>query len=164
MAEDLSDEFEEDIEDTLKGKYLTFVVGKEVYGIEIVYVVEIIAKQEITEVPELPIYVKGFINLRGNIIPVIDIRLKFKKPPADYNDRTCIIVISINDISVGLIVDSVADVISIADEAIAPPPDRKTGFHNRYIKGIGKVENEVKLLIECEMLFTEEEVENLSNI
>lgn len=155
---------EEELEDTQKGKYLTFSSGKEDYGIEISYVTEIIGIQSITEVPELPDYVKGIINLRGKIIPVIDVRLRFKKPAVNYNDRTCIVVIDISDVSVGMIVDTVAEVISIPENNIVPPPDGKTGFHNRYIKGIGKVGNEVKLLLDCEKLLTYEEVESLANI
>lgn len=153
-----------ELEDTLKGKYLTFAVEKENYGIEICFVTEIIGIQAITQVPELPDYVKGFINLRGKIIPVIDLRLRFIKPPADYSDRTCIIVIEICEISVGLIVDTVADVVSIADDCIVPSPDRKIGFTNKYIKGVGKVHDEVKLLIDCDKLFSSEVVEALSGI
>ena len=155
MAEFL-DEALETSEDTQKGKFLTFSVGKESYGIEIKFVKEIIGIQEITEVPELADYVKGIINLRGKIIPVIDVRLRFKKQAKDYNDRTCIVVIDIKEIYVGLIVDNVADVISIDDSNIVPPPDTKTGFHNRYVRGIGKVGDEVKLLLDCEKLINEE--------
>ncbi|GAE87691.1 chemotaxis protein CheW [Acetivibrio straminisolvens] len=151
-------------EDTQKGKYLTFLIGKEVYGIEIKYVTEIIGIQQITEVPELPEYIKGIINLRGKIIPVLDVRLRFKKEPMEYNDRTCIVVVDINDVSVGLIVDSVAEVISIPEENIVPPPEANTGFSNRYIKEIGKVGDEVKLLLDCNKLLNDEECENLLNI
>ena len=168
MAENVSYELDEDdveeTEDTLEGKYLTFSVGKEDYGIAISYVIEIIGRQEITDVPELPNYVKGFINLRGKIIPVIDVRLKFKMSPVDYNDRTCIVVIAINETYIGLIVETISDVISIPEQTIVPPPDKKTGFNNRYIKGIGKVDNDVKLLIDCDKLFMDEEMEVLSNI
>ena len=80
----------------------------------------------------------------------------------DYNDRTCIVVIDIHDISIGLIVDHVAEVLVISPENIVPPPTVKTGFHNRYIKGIGKVGSEVKLLLDCEKLLNDDEVENLS--
>lgn len=151
-------------EDTQKGKFLTFILGKEVYGIEIRYVTEIIGIQPITEVPEVPSYVKGIINLRGKIIPVIDVRLKFKKTAVDYNDRTCVIVVDIQNVSIGLIVDNVAEVTSISDEGIVKPPDAKTGFHNQYIKGIGKVGNEVKLLLDCEKLLSNEELETLDGI
>jgi purine-binding chemotaxis protein CheW len=155
---------EERQKDTQKGKYLTFSVGKEEYGIEIKFVTEITGMQEITEVPELPKHVKGLINLRGKIIPVIDVRLRFKMPAIDYNDRTCIIIIDICDVVVGLIVDSVDEVTSIGDHEISSPPNEKTGFHNRYIKGIGKIQNHVRLLLDCEKLFTEEEVEALVSI
>jgi len=83
-------------ENTQKDKYLTFLLGEETYAIEIKYVTEIIGIQPITQVPELPSYIKGIINLRGRIIPVMDVRLRFKKPPVEYNDRTCIIVIDID--------------------------------------------------------------------
>src|SRR5665647_3006394 len=139
MAEVL-DEAMETSEDTQKGKFLTFSIGKESYGIEIKFVTEIIGMQDITEVPELPNYVKGIINLRGKIIPVIDVRLRFRKETKEYNDRTCIVVIDIKEISVGLIVDNVAEVIKIDDSNIVPPPDIKTGFHNRYVRAIGKIE------------------------
>ena len=148
-------------EDTQKGRFLTFVLGKETYGIEIKYVTEIIGIQAITEIPELPEYVKGIINLRGKIIPVMDVRLRFKKEPREYNDRTCVIVIDINEISIGLIVDSVSEVLTIPEHGIVEPPKMNTGFNNRYIKNIGKVGNEVKLLLDCEKLLTEDELEDL---
>ena len=149
-------------EDTQKDKFLTFSLGKEDYGIEIRYVTEIIGIQAVTEVPELPDYVKGIINLRGKIIPVMDVRIRFKKPPVDYNDRTCIIVVDIGNISVGLIVDMVSEVLSIAEQNIVPPPDMKTGFNSKFIKGIGKVDNEVKLILDCDKLLSNEEIENIA--
>jgi len=149
-------------EDTQKGRFLTFSLGNESYGIEIKYVTEIIGIQTITEIPELPEYVKGVINLRGKIIPVMDVRLRFKKEAKEYNDRTCVIVIDINDISIGLIVDSVSEVLTIPEEDIVEPPKMNKSFSNRYIKNIGKVENGVKLLLDCEKLLTEDELEDLS--
>lgn len=163
MAEVL-DEIMETAEDTQKGKFLTFSVGREAYGIEIKFVTEIIGIQDITEVPELPSYVKGIINLRGKIIPVIDVRLRFKKESKEYNDRTCIVVINIKETSVGLIVDNVAEVISIDDSNIVPPPQIKIGFHNRYVRGIGKVGNEVKLLLDCDKLLNDEELDKITEI
>ncbi|MEN6350401.1 MAG: chemotaxis protein CheW [Syntrophomonas sp.] len=145
-------------EDTQKGKFLTFMIGRTEYGIEIRFVTEIIGGiQAITTVPEVPGYVKGIINLRGKIIPVIDVNLRFKKQAKEYNDRTCIIVIDIEHLSVGLIVDNVAEVLSIADENIVPPPAAWAGFHNGYIKGIGKVGTEVKLLLDCDKLLSDED-------
>lgn len=149
------------LEDTQKGKYLTFYIEEENYGIEISYVTEIIGIQEITQVPELPDFLKGIINLRGKIIPVMDVRLRFKKQPIEYDNRTCIIVIDIKGISIGLIVDAVSEVLAIEEGSIVPPPDVKTGFNNRYIKGIGKVEDEVKLLLDCQKILAEEEINQL---
>ncbi len=164
LKQDTRLDFEETAEDTQRGKYLTFAIGNETYGIEIRYVTEIIGIQPITEVPEVPEYVKGIINLRGKIIPVIDVRLKFRKDAIPYDDRTCIIVIALDTIIVGLIVDNVAEVLSIEDDHIVPPPDARTGFQNRYIKGIGNVDNNVKLLLDCELLLTDDEVEKIEAI
>ncbi len=149
-------------EDTQKDRFLTFSLGKESYGIEIKYVIEIIGIQSITEIPELPEYVRGIINLRGKIIPVLDVRLRFKKEPKDYNDRTCVIVVDINEVSIGLIVDRVAEVITISEEDTVEPPQTNHGLNNRYIKKIGKIGSEVKLLLDCEKLLTENELEDLS--
>lgn len=163
MSETQIQDVLEQEEDTQKGKFLTFSLGKESYGIEIKYVTEIIGIQVITEVPELPEYVKGIINLRGKIIPVMDVRLRFKKQPKEYNDRTCVIVIDIRDVSIGLIVDSVSEVLSIRDKDIVSPPEiSKAG--NKYIKAVGKVGIDVKLLLDCEMLLKDEEAEILSEI
>lgn len=151
-------------EDTQKGKFLTFTLGNEAYGLEIKYVTEIIGVQEITEIPELPQYIKGIINLRGMIIPVMDVRLRFRKPFQEYNDRTCIIVVDIQDISVGLIVDTVSEVIAIEDQEIVSPPDLNKGCNNQYIRGIGKVGNEVKLLLDCNKLLNENEIQNLESM
>jgi purine-binding chemotaxis protein CheW len=161
MAESVMQEMLEE-EDTQKGKFLTFSIGSEFYGIEIKYVTEIIGIQAITEVPELPEYIRGIINLRGKIIPVMDVRLRFKKPSKDYNDRTCVIVIDMRDVSIGLIVDSVSEVISIADNDIVPPPDVSRNG-NKYIKGIGKVGNDVKLLLDCDKLLNEDEVNKIED-
>ncbi|MFA5636458.1 MAG: chemotaxis protein CheW [Anaerovoracaceae bacterium] len=146
-------------EETQHGRFLTFTIENEVYGIEILYVTEIIGIQSITKVPEVPDYVKGITNLRGKIIPVIDVRLKFGREPIEYNDRTCIIVIDISDVSVGLIVDKVDEVLTFEDGEIAAPPASKTGFENRYIKGIGKSGGKVQLLLDCEKLLKNDEME-----
>lgn len=163
MAELLPLQLLEQEEDTQRGKYLTFVLDRESYGIEIKFVTEIIGIQPITEVPELPAYIKGIINLRGKIIPVMDVRLRFKKPAREYDDKTCVIVVDIEEISVGLIVDSVSEVLAISDSDIVPPPElNKSG--STYIKQIGKVGNEVKLLLDCNKLLSEDEVENISKL
>lgn len=163
MANTANNDLEQVVEDTQKNRYLTFSIEKETYGIEIKYVIEIIGLQTITEVPEMPDFVRGIINLRGKIIPVMDVRIRFKKEPLEYNDRTCVIVVNINGISIGLIVDSVAEVLTIPDADIVEPPHINKGFNNKYIKNIGKVGDNVKLLLDCEKLLNENELENLND-
>lgn len=154
----------EEIEDTQKGKYLTFDVGEEVYGIEIKHVTEIIGIQPITQVPESHMYIKGIINLRGKIIPVMDVRLKFKKQEIPYNDRTCVVVVDVDNMPIGLIVDKVAEVLDISDENIVPPPENKTGFNSRYVMGIGKVGSDIKLILDCQKLVTIEDMEMMDGM
>ena len=109
-------------EDTQKDKYLTFSLGDEVYGIDIRVVIEIIGIQKITNVPEVPDYVRGIINLRGKIIPVVDMRLRFRREYREYTDRTCVIVVEINGVLIGLIVDGVSEVLDIAEKNVVQPP------------------------------------------
>jgi purine-binding chemotaxis protein CheW len=143
-------------EDTLKGKYLIFFMGNEMYGIEIRHITEIIGVQPITEIPEMPQYVKGITNLRGKIVPVIDARLRFKKPAREYDGKTCIIIIEIKQISIGLIVDNVSEVLKLEDEDIAPTPTiNKT--ENKFVKGIGKIGKSVILLLDCQNLLTDDD-------
>ena len=163
MTKSIEEDLIEQQEDTQKGRFLTFPLGHESYGIEIRYVTEIIGIQPITQVPELPEYIRGIINLRGKIIPVMDARIRFRKPFMEYNDRTCVIVIDVNDVSIGLIVDSVSEVISIPDEDIVPTPSLQQ-VNNRYIKGIGKIGNEVKLLLDCKKILNEDDLNELTNL
>ncbi len=151
-------------EDTQSGRFLTFTLGAESFGIEIKYVTEIVGIQPINTLPEVPSHIKGIINLRGKIIPVIDIRLKFKKEPVGYTDRTCIIVIDTNVLSVGLIVDNVAEVIGINEENTVPPPDVRTGANSRYMQGIGKTEGKIILLLDCKKLFIDDQCEMLEDV
>ena len=155
---------DEQIEDAQHGRYLLFALGEETFGIQIQYVTEIIGMQPITELPEVPEYLKGIINLRGKIIPVIDMRLKFKKSSIEYTDRTCIVVISTSGLSTGLIVDNVAEVTGIDDENIVPPPPLHASACARYMQGIGKLPDRISLLLDCEKLFLDEEIQILTNI
>ena len=150
----LTEEVEED--NSLDEKYLTFKLGDEEFGVNIGFVTEIIGIQAITFVPDLPIFVKGIINLRGQIIPVIDVRLRFQKPEVEYNERTCVIVLQIRDLPIGFIVDSVAEVDQIPDENIIPPPSIKRSYHQKYISGIGKVQDKIILVMDCEKLISED--------
>lgn len=158
MNTELLDEDDDEGEDTQENKYLTFVIGKENFGIEIRYVTEIIGIQSITEVPDVPLYVKGVINLRGKVILVMDVRLRFGVDERSYDDRTCIIVININEQPVGLIVDRVLEVLDIPGSEIEPPPRMRKGRGNRFIQGMGKVGDQVKILLDAnKLLFNEEE-------
>lgn len=139
-------------EDTQEGKFLTFVLGKEHYGLEIRYVTEIIGIQKITPVPDLPDYVKGVINLRGKVIPVMDVRLRFRMPARDYDERTCIIVIEAKKTTVGLIVDTVSEVLEIPADKIEAAHQFHKGYGNQFMKGMGKVGDEVKILLDASAL------------
>lgn len=149
--------------DTQKGKYVTFKSGNEYFGLKIQYVNEIIVFQEITKIPESEDYIKGLINLRGKIIPVIDVRLRFKQEPFEYTDRTCIIVVNVKNIVVGLIVEKIAEVVEIQDENIIPSPSvgKADKSQNKYVYAIGKVGDKVKLLLDPDRLLNDEEISAL---
>lgn len=161
MAEALNITLDE--RDEQKGKYMTFKSGIEYFGLKIQYVNEIIQFQAITGIPETEDYIKGIINLRGKIIPVIDVRIRFNQEPLEYNDRTCIIVISVKDTVVGLIVESIAEVVEIKEENILPPPTigRMNKAQQKYIYGIGKVGDSVKLLLDPDKLLNDEAILNI---
>ena len=144
--------------DAQKGKYMTFKSGNECFGLKIQYVNEIIQFQAVTAVPETEDYIKGLINLRGKVIPVIDVRLRFKQEPFEYNDRTCIMVISVKSTVVGLVIDKIAEVVEIKEENILPPPTigRVEKMHHKYVYGIGKVGDSVKLLLDPDKLLNDE--------
>jgi purine-binding chemotaxis protein CheW len=150
------------VEDVMRGKYLTFLVGDLGYGIEISYVVEIISVQEITLVPHTHPYVKGIINLRGTVVPVIDMGMRFGNGEVIYTDKTCIIVLSMDDMSVGILVDGVQDVSDIDDDNIQDPPQTTSSmFKNHFIKAVGLSAGEIKQLIDVYTVF---EVENDSGM
>ncbi len=160
LSEDLDDDIFED-EDTQKDKYLTFHLAKEDYGIEIRFVTEIIGIQTITKIPEMPDFIKGVINLRGKVIPVMDVRTRFKLSTREYDERTCIIVVDINDTTVGLVVDEVNEVMNIPESEVEPPPKTTGKKGSRFLQGIGKVENDVKIILNISQLLYEEELERL---
>lgn len=136
----------------LRGRYMTFFIDNTCYGIELLYISEIIGIQPITQIPGLPVYFKGIINLRGKVAPVIDVRLKFGQEERPYDDKTCIIMVNISDMQVGLIVDMVADVVTIDDAIRNPPPENGRGG-DRYLSSIAKIGDKVVLNIDCEKFF-----------
>ncbi len=135
-------------EDTQKDKYLTFHLANESYGLDIGDVIEIIGVQKITQVPDMPSYIKGVINLRGKIIPVMDMRLRFRLPAQEYDQRTCIIVIEVAEQIMGLVVDRVNEVIDIPESQVEPPGAQTSGPAGSYVKGLGKVGNDIKILLD----------------
>jgi len=148
-------------EDTQEGKYLTFHMGDEDYGIQIRFVTEIIGIQRITEVPDMPCFIKGVINLRGKVIPVMDVRARFNLPDRQYDERTCIIVVQLNTTSVGLVVDKVNEVADIPPENIEPPPRSTAGGSSEYIEGMGKMGDRVKILLNVGKLLYDSDLEQI---
>jgi purine-binding chemotaxis protein CheW len=151
-----NDDFDDE-EDTQKDRYLTFQLGEEDYGIEIQHVIEIVGMQHIASVPDMPEFVKGVINLRGQVIPVMDVRTRFGMPFREYDERSCIVVVKIGDSSVGLVVDTVREVLDIPEQNVSEPPRVARADSARYIKGIGKMGDDVKILINGEKLLFEHE-------
>jgi purine-binding chemotaxis protein CheW len=144
------DEQLNNMDSATRGMYLTFVVDQDDYALEIDYVTEIIQMQAITDMPELPPYIKGVINLRSKIVPVMDIRTRFGKEERIPDDRTCIVVVDVEGTDIGMIIDTVRETMHIEDEDIAPPSLARRGMDNKYIKGVCKTELGTKLLIDLE--------------
>jgi purine-binding chemotaxis protein CheW len=138
------------------GKYLTFALAKEEYGLPVLKVREIIKLMDITAVPQMPGHVKGVINLRGKVIPIIDLRLKFGMPTTDYTERTCIIVVEaeLEDrrIMLGVIVDSVSEVLNITADEIERTPDFGERLDTTYMKGVAKIKDKVKILLDLDRI------------
>lgn len=148
-------------EDTQKDKYLTFHLAGENYGIEICYVIEIIGIQSITEVPDMPSFIRGVINLRGKVIPVMDVRARFALPARDYDDRTCIIVINVDSTEVGLVVDEVSEVADIPENNVEPAPRTSKNSESSYIQGMGKMNKRVIILLDVNKLLFSGEMQRL---
>ena len=143
----------------LAGKYLTFVLGREHYGVPVLKVREIIRLCDITPVPQMPDYIRGVLNLRGKIIPVADLRIKFRLAKIDNTDLTCIVVVSVNlpdksSALMGLIVDAVEEVVNLAAADIEPPPDFGAALEADYILGMAKVKGTVKTLLDLDRVVT----------
>ncbi|MDB5322096.1 MAG: chemotaxis protein [Phycisphaerales bacterium] len=151
------------------GKYLTFALGKEEYGLEILKVREIIGYMEITAVPRTPAYVKGVINLRGQVISVVDLRAKFDMPAAERTEETCVIVVEIKGqngrkLSTGIVVDRVSEVLNIASEKIEEPPTFGAAVDTGFILGMGKIGQSVKILLDIDKVLTTQETATLVEI
>ena len=152
----------------LAGKYLTFCLEDEDYGLEILKVQEIIGMQEITKIPRTPEFVKGVINLRGKVIPVLDLRLKFGMSEAEVSRKTCIIVVQIQlvetKVIMGIVVDEVSEVLDISDQEIEPAPSFGARIDTNFILGMAKSERAVKILLDLDRVLSREEMETMSKV
>ncbi len=142
------------------GKYLTFRLAEEEYGVEILKVREINGLMDITAVPQMPAYMKGVINLRGKVIPVVDLRLKFGLEEIDHTEQTCIIVVDVGK-EIGIIVDTVSEVMDVSEENIEPPPAMGGSVDTSFILGMGKVKDDVKILLDIDRVLTSGELVNI---
>jgi purine-binding chemotaxis protein CheW len=151
-----------------EGKFLTFTLEDEEYGISILTVKEIIGMMPVTSVPRTPDFVKGVVNLRGKVIPVIDLRLKFSMGEIPYTDRTCIIVVEINadesTILIGIVVDAVSEVLNIRDQDIEETPTFGAKLDTGYILGMAKMEGGVKILLDISKVLSQEEMIQLEKV
>lgn len=143
-------------------KYLTFIVDEEVYGLEILKVREIVAMMHISKVPLVPNFVKGVINLRGKVIPVIDIRLKFNMQAIEYDDHTTIIIVDIDDIAIGFIVDKTSEVVKIDKTNLMPPPKFGTSIDTSFIKSMAKTQGNITMIVDLDKIFSNEEIDSLA--
>ena len=152
--------------DDRSGKYLVFELGREEFGIRVQKVREIMGIQETTAVPQTPHHVRGVINLRGKVIPVVDLRLKFGLPEQEYAERTCIIVVQVRgeagSMLMGIVVDGVAEVLNLAVADIEDTPDFGDGTATPYLLGMAKVKGKVKILLEIDRVLTSQDVHALN--
>jgi purine-binding chemotaxis protein CheW len=140
-------------ENSSSGKYLTFALGQETYALEIAYVTEVIGTQVITPLPDTPPHIRGVIDLRGRVLPVMDVRMRFGLEERAYGDRTCIIVIHARETTTGLVVDTVNDVLDIPTERIEPIGQMAVGTRKgRFIKGLGRIDSQIKIILDAETL------------
>jgi len=144
------------------GKFLTFLVANEKYGLEILKVREIIEMMDVTSVPTTPAFVRGVINLRGKVIPVVDLRLKFGMEAKENTQRTCIIVVNLartaQEMTMGIIVDEVSDVLDIDQDQIEPPPFFGVNIRTDFILGMGKVDQKVVMMLDIDRVLSEQEI------
>jgi purine-binding chemotaxis protein CheW len=155
--------------DVRAGKYLAFHLGREEFAIQVLKVREIMGIQDITAVPQTPLYVKGVINLRGKVVPVVDLRLKFGLPAIDYTQRTCIIVVQVHGSDgiaalTGIVVDEVSEAVNIAAGEIEDTPDFGDGVATPYILGMAKGKGKVKILLDIDRVLSSQDLDGLKNL
>ena len=140
------------------GEYLTFSLGGNVYGIEILKVQEIRSYEQATKIANTPDFIKGVINLRGSIVPIVDLRMRFNLNSVEYNDFTVVIVLNLNKRIIGIVVDSVSDVLALQDAQISPVPDLVASIDTKYLLGLATVEQQMLILLNIEQLMTSQEM------
>ena len=145
-------------------KYLSFEINEEMYAVEILDVKEIIAMMKFTKVPKMPAFVKGVINLRGQVIPIVDMRLKYELEEIEYNERTTIIIGIIDDSLIGFIVDRTADVLNLSAEEMSAPPKFGTDIDTEFLKSMAKTENGVVMIVDLKKVFTQTEFESVKSL
>jgi purine-binding chemotaxis protein CheW len=150
------------ISGTVGGKFLTFFLAAEEYGIEILKVHEIIGMMLITSVPRTPEFIRGVINLRGKVIPIVDLRLKFGMEPKEKTEETCIIVVHVEGVEIGIMVDRVSEVLNIASEEIEAPPSFGADVNTDFILGLGKSQGKVKILLDIDRVLSASELIDIS--
>jgi purine-binding chemotaxis protein CheW len=140
------------------GEYLTFVLGSEEYGIEILKVQEIRSYEAVTKIANTPDFIKGVINLRGSIVPIIDLRMRFNLSDAVYNEFTVVIILNFNHRITGIVVDGVSDVLDLTDAQISPIPELVSSIDTKYLLGLGSIDERMLILIDIERLMTSQEM------
>jgi len=143
---------------------VSFKLKQEEFGVNILQVQEIIRMQEITNVPNAPGFVEGVINLRGRVIPIVDLRKRFGMETKEQSNATRIIVVMIGEVQVGLIVDEVSEVLRISEDTVEPPPPIVAGIESDYIKGVGKLEDRLLILLDLNKILSMEEKQSLQNV
>ena len=142
--------------DSLEGKLLTFQIQQAVYGVELDHVIEIISIQFITTVPNVPTYIKGIINLRGKIVPVLDVRLKLGLDELAYDDKTCIVVVNVNEMQVGLIVDRVSEVVNVNQSNLFQIPELSQKKEHQYLQSIAQIDGKIILNLDFDSFFNDD--------
>ena len=140
------------------GEYLTFILGNEEYGIEILKVQEIRSYEAVTRIANTPDFIKGVVNLRGNIVPIVDLRMRFKLSHAEYNDTTVVIILNLNNHTMGIVVDGVSDVLQLSSAQISPVPELVSNIDTKYLLGLGSVEERMLILVDIEQLMSSQEM------
>lgn len=153
---------------SLAGRYLTFRLGSESYGIDVMAVQEIIRFESITTVPQLPSHVRGVINLRGRIVPVVDLLIRFGFPRAQDGERTCVVVVQVTTrrglVPMGLLVDAVEEVLNVGKNDVAPPPDFGCAVDVAFLRGMARVRDQVKTLLDINRVLTDQQIDELQTV